>query len=251
MLLPNVVYQFFFAPRASHEPDLERGRQNDPAHDPDQFRGSNASQGTSNFIHESFSAGDDNDGTIDPIDEGDEILDQIEFEEYPETSGRLRRRRFTLNNTLTGSSAFSLWMKLKDALDPHTSREALEAYVPHYRHLPILSGVIIPFSILLEIPGLTEDWYIHTEDHKTVDIRKNTTILDIGLGFSIAFAALANICLVIRFMEKKIKMMTILCILFLTIHGLPFIMLFEVILTPSRRTQHHYGNYLRCQTSLR
>ncbi|KAG6868644.1 hypothetical protein C0993_012688 [Termitomyces sp. T159_Od127] len=219
MLLPNVVYQFFFAPRASHELDLERGPPNDPASDPKHFGGdTNASQGTSRISHEPFSAGGDYNGTIDPIDEGEEILDELEHEEYPETSRPPRKRRFTLSNTLTGSSTSSLWVKLKDALDPRTSPEALEAYVPHYRYMPILSGVIIPFSILLEIPGLTENWYIRTEDHKIVDIRENTTILDVGLGFSIAFAALANICLVVRFMEKKIKMMTILCILFLTIH---------------------------------
>ncbi|KAG6880008.1 hypothetical protein C0992_008215 [Termitomyces sp. T32_za158] len=165
------------------------------------------------MIHEPFPADDDDDGTIDPIDEGEEILDGLEHEEYPETSRPPRRKRFTLSNTLTGASTSSFWAKLKDALDPHTSSEALEAFVPHYRYMPILSGVIIPFSILLEIPGLTENWYIRTENHETVDIRENTIILDVGLGFSIAFAALANICLVVRFMEKKIKLMTVLYVL--------------------------------------
>ncbi|KAG6873892.1 hypothetical protein C0995_009671 [Termitomyces sp. Mi166 len=226
MLLPNVVYQFFFAPRGSHEPDLERGPQ-DAVPRPDQIGGdSNASQDTSNTgpMDGHLPAGDGDDGTddtIDPIDEGEEIIDELEHEEYPEspeTHIPPWKRRFTISRPLPGPSTSSLWTKLKDALDPHTSPEDLEAYVPHYRYMPIFSGVIIPFSILLEIPGLTEDWYIRTQNHTTVEIRENTTILNIGLGFSIAFAALANICLVIRFMEKRIKMMTILCISFLTIH---------------------------------
>ncbi|KNZ81641.1 Outward-rectifier potassium channel TOK1 [Termitomyces sp. J132] len=172
-------------------------------------------------MDEPFAAGEDDDGTndtIDPINEGDEILDELEHEEFPEAPSPPWKRRFAISNTLIGPSTSSLWAKLKDALDPHTSPETLEAYVPHYRYMPIFSGVVIPFSILLEIPGLTEDWYIRTENHETVDIQRNTTILDLGLGFSIAFAALANICLVIRFMEKRVKSMTILCISFLTIH---------------------------------
>jgi potassium channel subfamily K, other eukaryote len=33
-----------------------------------------------------------------------------------------------------------------------------EDFIPNYRWLPILSGVTIPFAILLQIPGLTEHW---------------------------------------------------------------------------------------------
>ena len=43
-------------------------------------------------------------------------------------------------------------MWAKDVVDPH-SREGVE---PKFRWTPILSGLIVPFSILLEIPGLTE-----------------------------------------------------------------------------------------------
>ena len=33
-----------------------------------------------------------------------------------------------------------------------------EEFIPNYRWLPIVSGVSIPFCILLQIPGLTERW---------------------------------------------------------------------------------------------
>ncbi|KAF7291980.1 Tandem pore domain k+ channel [Mycena indigotica] len=131
----------------------------------------------------------------------------------------------------TYSSSFSLpaeekkktpqwYLKLKDVLIPKTTQADLESYVPNYRYTPILSGIIIPFSILLEIPGLTEHWYIRTEDNRTVETQANPAILDIGLAFSMACAVVANVCLVVRFLEKKVKLMTIACIVFLTIHDI-------------------------------
>ncbi|KAJ7474538.1 hypothetical protein B0H11DRAFT_2035816 [Mycena galericulata] len=110
------------------------------------------------------------------------------------------------------------WAKLKDYLNPKTTEKDIESYVPNYRYTPILSGIVIPFSILLEIPGLTEHWYVRTENNVIVEIRPNPAILNIGLGFSMGCALAANICLVVRFLEKKVKLMTIGCIVFLTIH---------------------------------
>lgn len=101
--------------------------------------------------------------------------------------------------------------------DDHSSD--IDAFVPNYRWTPIISGIVIPFSILLEIPGLTEHWYIRTEDNKTVESRPNPVILDVGLGFSIACALVANTCLILRFLEKRVQTVTLLCIVSLTVHG--------------------------------
>ncbi|KAF8804602.1 voltage-gated potassium channel [Phlegmacium glaucopus] len=92
---------------------------------------------------------------------------------------------------------------------------------PTYRGLPIISGVLIPFSILLSIPGLTARWYIKTdENHVTLDTRPNPLLLDLGMGFSMACGVLANICLVVRFAERNVLWMTWLCIVFLTLHDI-------------------------------
>ncbi|KAJ7074969.1 hypothetical protein B0H15DRAFT_45155 [Mycena belliarum] len=118
------------------------------------------------------------------------------------------------------ASSPAWYRKTKEFLNPKTTQQDLESYVPNYRYTPILSGIVIPFSILLEIPGLTEHWYIRTINNKIVEIKPNPMILNIGLGLSMACALAANICLVVRFLEKKVKLMTLGCIIFLTIHDL-------------------------------
>ncbi|KIY45073.1 voltage-gated potassium channel, partial [Fistulina hepatica ATCC 64428] len=94
----------------------------------------------------------------------------------------------------------------------------LESYVPNYRLIPIISGIVIPFSILLEIPGLTEKWYIRTVDNVIVETKPNPPILVFGITVSLICALIANISLILRFMEWHIKMSTINCIVFLSIH---------------------------------
>lgn len=89
-----------------------------------------------------------------------------------------------------------------------------------YRWLPIFSGIVIPFSILLEIPGLTEHWYIATENNQTIESRKNSALLDAGMGISMACALIANIAIVFRFLERKVRTSTLIAIATLTIHGL-------------------------------
>ena len=100
------------------------------------------------------------------------------------------------------------------------SAASLEKFVPNYRWTPIISGVVVPFSILLEIPGLTEHWYVRTEENDIVETKTNPAILDIGLAISMACALAANICLVMRFLEKRVKTVTLLTIVFLTVHGM-------------------------------
>jgi len=91
--------------------------------------------------------------------------------------------------------------------------------VKTYRLLPIFSGVMIPFSIMLSIPSLTGHWYIRTENNVTIESRPNTLLLDVALGFSMACAVLASAFLVIRFAERCVKHMTLASIAFLTLHG--------------------------------
>ncbi|KAH9917328.1 uncharacterized protein B0H18DRAFT_1123673 [Fomitopsis serialis] len=127
------------------------------------------------------------------------------------------------SRTLTSSSSSeplkpTLVSRARTLFFPTTSPGETARYVPYYRYSPIISGVIIPFSILLEIPGLTEHWYIQTQGNETVDVRPNPVILDVGLAFSMACAVFANVCLILRFSEKWIKATTLFCILFLTIH---------------------------------
>lgn len=112
----------------------------------------------------------------------------------------------------------SLFARAKSFIFPPSSDDL--SYAPNYRFIPLITGIVIPFSILLEIPGLTGHWYIRTEDYNTVQTRPNPVLLDIGLAFSMTCAVLANICIILRFLEKRVLRMTVLCIVFLSIHGL-------------------------------
>ncbi|KDR68339.1 hypothetical protein GALMADRAFT_256966 [Galerina marginata CBS 339.88] len=90
-----------------------------------------------------------------------------------------------------------------------------------YRLLPIFSGIMIPFSIMLSIPSLTGHWYIRTGDNNVLlETRPNPPLLDAAMGLSMGCGVLASTCLVIRFAERKIKLTTMLCIIFLSLHDL-------------------------------
>ncbi|KAG6810995.1 hypothetical protein H0H92_009498 [Tricholoma furcatifolium] len=198
--IPHTVYHFLFSRRrASTSSDPEQGSSSDQSHELDEITTDSKGSATRDpanpsLRRDSFTTGDDGtNNLLDSVEQGednddDDIIDELEHEEYPETHPPPHRRVIRPSK----AQKPSWWVRLKTGLDPHTSPADLEAYVPHYRYLPIFSGVIIPFSILLEIPGLTSDWYIRTENHITVKTRRNTTILDLGLAFSITFAALAN-----------------------------------------------------------
>ncbi|KAJ7676477.1 hypothetical protein B0H17DRAFT_1080152 [Mycena rosella] len=168
----------------------------------------------------------DEDHDLDDEHDTDDIIRGMEVEaehnDDPPNGPSLRRgRTYTSSTSLLrgdNSNRPDWYLKLKEFLNPKTTQEDLESYVPNYRYTPILSGIVIPFSILLEIPGLTEHWYIRTVDNKIVENRPNPMILNIGLGFSMACALVANICLVVRFLETKVKLMTLGCIIFLSIH---------------------------------
>ncbi|RDX54769.1 hypothetical protein OH76DRAFT_995744 [Lentinus brumalis] len=115
----------------------------------------------------------------------------------------------------------SMFARIKAYVWPSDDHMAdIDSFVPNYRWTPIISGIVIPFSILLEIPGLTERWYIRTENNKTVETRPNPAILDVGLALSITCALIANVGLVLRFLEKRVQTVTLLSIVFLTIHDI-------------------------------
>ncbi|KAJ3496516.1 hypothetical protein NLJ89_g10474 [Agrocybe chaxingu] len=96
-----------------------------------------------------------------------------------------------------------------------------ETATHQYRFLPIFSGIMIPFSIMLSIPSLTGHWYIRTGDNDvTVEVRPNPLLLDLSMGLSMGCGVLASACLVVRFTERKVRLMTFACIVFLTLHGI-------------------------------
>ncbi|KAG8794038.1 hypothetical protein FRC12_000750 [Ceratobasidium sp. 428] len=114
----------------------------------------------------------------------------------------------------------TVWRRIKDYMWGQEDEESRGEYIPNYRWTPILSGVIIPFAILLEIPGLTEHWYIRTDGNKTVETQENPRILDAGLAISMASAVLANIALICRFLERRVRLATFIAIGGLIIHDI-------------------------------
>lgn len=92
-----------------------------------------------------------------------------------------------------------------------------------YRVLPLFAGVVVPFSILLAIPSVTGRWYVRTgEGNVVVASTANPRLLEIAMILSLVCGALANGCLVVRFAERRVKLMTLLIIVLLTIHGACF-----------------------------
>lgn len=55
------------------------------------------------------------------------------------------------------------------------STEEFETFHVHHRILPIISGLLCPFSVLLEIPGLTEKWLVETDGFTVFDTQDNST----------------------------------------------------------------------------
>jgi len=93
-----------------------------------------------------------------------------------------------------------------------------------YRILPIFSGIMIPFSIMLLIPSLTGHWYIRTgAGNVVVEVRPNPLLLQLAMGVSMGCGIIASACLVARFAERHVKLMTHLCIFFLSLHGGSFL----------------------------
>ncbi|CEH17523.1 Tandem pore domain K channel [Ceraceosorus bombacis] len=85
--------------------------------------------------------------------------------------------------------------------DEEMEKEARQVRI--YRRTPVVSGTIAPFSIMLEIPGITSRWYVRTgPDNRPIAYRNNPIILDVGLAISLACAVVANFCIIARFTER-------------------------------------------------
>ena len=170
-------------------------------------------------VEDTDSDGDGDDALDDPLADGPRRLHRLSSA----TKGTFFSNRLPQSSTFDSfAPQRPLLTRLKSYVFPKDESEAaLEKFIPNYRWTPILSGVVIPFSILLEIPGLTEHWYIRTEANQIVDTKPNSVILDVALAFSMGCGLFANICLVLRFLEKRVKTVTLLTIMFLTSHGEP------------------------------
>ena len=161
----------------------------------------------------------DDDESIQDPDEQDATQD--ERDELPPPT-----RRVTFGAALSGESSPPpekdstkprLFSRLKSLVfPPHEENEPLS----NHRILPVVSGLVIPFSILLEIPGLTDSWYIRTDDNVIVESLPNPPSLEVLLAISMFVAVVANVSLICRFLEKgTVLAMTLITIGSLTIHG--------------------------------
>ena len=94
--------------------------------------------------------------------------------------------------------------------------------LPKYRWTPILSGLLQPFAILLEIPGLTEHWYVRLDraTNMPVAYQNNPPLLNAALAISVVCAVIANVSLICRFLERHVLASTITCIVALSIHDI-------------------------------
>ncbi|CDW97090.1 hypothetical protein [Sporisorium scitamineum] len=70
------------------------------------------------------------------------------------------------------------------------------------RKTPIFSGLLAPFSIVLEVPGLTSKWYAKIDENGIVErFIDNPPILTVGLAISLAAAVVGNASIILRFLE--------------------------------------------------
>lgn len=173
------------------------------------------------------------DSSADLDGDADNIDDNDSYDPLSDPARRLHRLGSATDTTFFGTDVKNLseyrainakkqpwYTRVKNyVFPPDESDDALEKFVPNYRWTPIISGVVVPFALLLEIPGLTEHWYIRTVANQVAETRSNSVILDVGLALSMACGLFANICLILRFLEKWIKTVTLLTMAFLTIHG--------------------------------
>ena len=89
-----------------------------------------------------------------------------------------------------------------------------------YRILPIVAGVLIPLMVLLSIPSLTSHWYVRTDGgNVTLESRPSSPLLVAAMSVSMACGVLANFFLVLRFAERSVRKMTLLCIILLSVNG--------------------------------
>ena len=121
-----------------------------------------------------------------------------------------------------------------------------------YRILPIIAGILIPLSVLLSIPSLTSRWHVQTDGNVTLEARPRSLRHIVAMSLSLACGVLANICLVLRFAERSIKKMTLICIFLLTTNGscLPSRLSFLLTDINHRTYKYNCAHCLRDDSSL-
>ncbi|KDN52470.1 hypothetical protein K437DRAFT_254252 [Tilletiaria anomala UBC 951] len=99
-----------------------------------------------------------------------------------------------------------------------------------YRKTPIFSGVMAPFAIMLEVPGLTSKWYVRTPTPGiSVVYQDNPALLDVGLAISMGSAIIANIFIILRFLELlRPRFSTVVAVIFLTFHDIINVMALSI-----------------------
>ena len=225
MPLPLLSATFLSHILASKDPSDESSSSPDQV-DPEKgdSNGSGAGQ------DEAFDRDSDDGG--DAEQEGEELDDVDENGEIDTGEGAGNERRSGRGVPLTSTGTMSSistsnfprpslpgWLvKTKEFL--FCSRDGdSEEFLPNYRRAPLISGNLIPFSILLEIPGLTQPWYVRKYGRQTVEARPNPPWVIASMSISMTLAVLANIALTYRFLERRVKRNTVICIIALTLHG--------------------------------
>lgn len=164
------------------------------------------------------------DGDVDGDNESTQDSDPRDIEEDDPEEPSTPGRRVTFGSpsregstpSEKGDVKLGRLARLKAILFPKDEDKPLSSY----RVLPIISGLIIPFAILLEIPGLINSWYIRTDENVVVETRRNPPLLEVGLALSMFFALTANTSLICRFLEKgSVLVTTVITIVSLSIHG--------------------------------
>jgi potassium channel subfamily K, other eukaryote len=185
--------------------------------DPEKAEGETETAGDDENEQESRDVTDDNESN-----RGSDTQDADE-DEPTEQSPPARRVTFSTAPSRESTSLKKtpvkpkLLARLKAAVFP--SHDVDEHHSNH-RILPVISGLVIPFSILLEIPGLTDNWYIRTNQNAVVQSLPNPASLEVLLAISMFFAIVANVSLICRFLEKgPVLATTLITIASLTIHG--------------------------------
>ncbi|SPC67630.1 related to TOK1 - Voltage-gated, outward-rectifying K+ channel protein of the plasma membrane [Ustilago sp. UG-2017b] len=109
---------------------------------------------------------------------------------------------------LEKSTTIQTFLTVTDNDVHHPAHHSLSVAHPSSSHAfrvrktPIFSGLLAPFSIVLEVPGLTSKWYADINpEGQVIRFIPNPTILTVGLSISLTSAVIANFAIILRFLE--------------------------------------------------
>ncbi|KAH9809715.1 hypothetical protein DFH28DRAFT_904470 [Melampsora americana] len=109
----------------------------------------------------------------------------------------------------------------KNRANPNQKHQSRQPRRKSHRWAPLFVGLTSPFSILLEIPALTEHFYKGPDQgaNSTPDIL-SSTFLVVALVLSLISGLMANLALITRYFEHRPQISTLTAIGSLTIHDL-------------------------------